>query len=179
MTFHWAPYCARSAQQPSVGVGLDEVLNDQENRLDGGRRAIIVTAFGVWDAVHGTGDMAALKACSSVTTRLTKVARSTTTIEETAVNKDVSPPMVFLLQNDPFLPGSEPDHFLNELHQVQRDVIESSEGGAMYLVRDRDSVFERMRCFRMGEGIHFNDPVKLVEGKMLWDLIALVAGVDI
>lgn len=175
--FHWAPYCAGSSSSNlAVGAGIDEALDDQEheNRLmGGGRQTVIVTAFGIWDAAHGTCDEAALNACSDVVRRLTELGQTPTT-NEMAVNKDARPPVAFLLQNNRFLPGPEQE-FLNDLHQVQREIVDSAEG-EVYLVHDTESVFDRMSCALIGGGPHFHDPVKLVEGKMLWDLIALVDG---
>lgn len=147
---------------------------EQENRLDGGRRAILFSAFGVWDAARGTCDGAALSACTDVVAKLAHV-----TQVSAVANNDSSPPMVFLLQNNPFLPGSKQDAFLNELHQIQREVVENSQEDGVYIVRDRDSVYKPMSCYRLFDTIHFDDPVKLVEAKLLWDLIALVDGVDI
>lgn len=180
MKFHWAPYCKGSQEEPSASGGIDEVMDDQEqeNRLGGGRRAIIVTAFGVWDAVHGTCDESALSACADVVAKLANVTQFPTTGTGAVVNNDAFPPVVFLLQNNPFLPDSKEDAFLNKLHQVQRQAVQNNEDG-VHIVRDRDSVYKRMSCYRMTDTIHFWDPVKLVEGKMLWDLIALAAGVDI
>lgn len=173
---HWAPLCRGSRRAPAVGVGIDEVLDDQEheNRLDGGRRAIIVTVFGVWDADHGTRDEAALNACSDVVRRLTRLGQTPTT-SETAVNNDARPPVVFLLQNNPFLSGPKQD-FMNDFHQVQREIVDSGEENEVYIVHDRESVFDRLSGYRMSESIHFVDPVKLIEGKMLWGLIALIDG---
>lgn len=175
VNFHWAPYCAgNSSSYLAVGAGIDEALDDQEheNRLMGGRRqTVIVTAFGIWDAKHGTCDEAALNACSDVVRKLTKLGQTPTT-NETGVKKDARPPAAFLFQNNRFLPGPKQD-FLNDLHQVQREIVDSAEG-EVYIVHDTESVFDRMSCALIGGGPHFHDPVKLVEGKMLWDLIALV-----
>ena len=178
VNFHWAPFCSEGAREPGIGAGIEEVLDDQqqENRLGGGRQAIVLTAFGVWDAVHGTGDQTALRDCSDVVTKISKVAQTPTNIQERTAGNDGPPPIVFLLQNNPFLPGSKEDIFLNDLHHAQREFVEHREDSGIYRVYDRDSIFKRMSCFRLGETIHFRNPVKLVEGKMLWDLIALVAG---
>ncbi|CBJ32754.1 expressed unknown protein [Ectocarpus siliculosus] len=171
VNFHWAPYCRQVKNE-----SLHEIMDNQA--LDGGRRAIIVTAFGVWDSSHGGGDEAALGVCADAVRSLVQVAQPPPAGSTTAENIAASPPLVFLLQNNPFLPGSEQDLFLRDLHQIQREIVDSGEQEAVYLVHDRESIFNRLSCYRMSESIHFNDPVKLVEGKMLWDLIELVARAD-
>lgn len=164
-----------------MDAGISEVLDDhkQEYRMGGGRQAIILTAFGVWDAVHGTRNQTAVRHCSETVTRLLKVTQTPTNIREPAARDDAPPPTVFLLQNNPFLPGSDQQHFLDELHGVQRQIVENDKDGGVYIVNDEGSIFSAMSCLRMNGSIHFTDPVKLVEGKMLWDLIALVAGADV
>ncbi|CBJ31669.1 hypothetical protein Esi_0273_0009 [Ectocarpus siliculosus] len=107
------------------------------------------------------------------------------------------PPLVFLLQNNPFNPGSEHDYFLQQLHRIQEQVIDEAAaeqaaakqgceqhqdceqqqrgggggGGRVFLLRDRDSLYSSMSCYRIDRSIHFHEPVKLVEGKMLWHLV--------
>lgn len=145
---------------------------------DGDKRTIFVTAFGVWDAEHGTGDAAAMSNCTDTVEWLVQADPYFGIGAEVANVSDASPPpVVFLLQNNPSLPGSAEDAFLDELHQIQREVVEThreESHAEVYLVQDRESLFESMMCYRIREEIHFYDPVKLVEGKMLWDLIALV-----
>ncbi|CAN0499672.1 unnamed protein product, partial [Ectocarpus sp. 12 AP-2014] len=111
------------------------------------------------------------------------------------------PPLVFLLQNNPFNPGSEQDYFLQQLHRIQEQVIDEAAaeqatakqgceqqqdceqqqrgggggggGGRVFLLRDRDSLYSSMSCYRIDRSIHFHEPVKLVEGKMLWHLVEI------
>lgn len=180
--FHWAPYCSGAKKDPGVSTAFKDIMSaqEEENEPDGDMRNIFVTAFGVWDAVHGSGGAAALSACTETVTRLAQGEPFLSAGAEQPADSDASPPpLVFLLQNNPFLPGSEEDSFLSELHQVQREVVENDGGdesqAEVYIVHDKDSLYDSMSCYRIREEIHFSDPVKLVEGKMLWDLIALVA----
>lgn len=180
--FHWAPYCSGAEDEPGISTVFKDIISKQEEEEEpgGDKRVIFVTAFGVWDAVHGSGDAAALSACTDTVTWLVQGEPYFSVGAEPADGSDASPPsLVFLLQNNPFLPGSEGDLFLNELHQAQQEIVENDGVGPqaeVYLVHDRESLYERMSCYRIREEIHFSDPVKLVEGKMLWDLIMFVGG---
>jgi len=150
---------------------------ERDEGSDGGKRKIIVTAFGVWDATRGSRDDAALRSCREAVESLVQASSQ----DEYSVGNSTSLPLVFLLQNNPFLPDSTEDRFQVEVQQIQREVLDKGEdpsGGNIYLIHDRESIFSKMSCYRMGDSIHFWDPVKLVEGKMLWDLIALVAGAE-
>ena len=150
---------------------------------NGDKRTIFVTAFGVWDAEHLGGGASAFSNCTEALEWLVREAPDFDPSAESAGDNGASPPpppqppLVFLLQNNPFLPGSEEDAFLDELHQVQQEAVEDGEQEShaeVYIVHDRDSLYDSMSCYRNEQGIHFKEPVKLVEGKMLWDLIALV-----
>lgn len=136
------------------------------------KRIIFVTAFGVWDAGH-VQRKAAFSGCTEVVKWLVQ--------EEPYYGSDASslppPPVVFLLQNNPYEPGSGHDDFLKQLHQIQREIVESDREEShaeVYLVDDRDSLYENMLCYRRKQEVHFVEPVKLIEAKMLWDLTALV-----
>lgn len=91
-----------------------------------------------------------------------------------------STPLFFLLQNNRYPPGSVEDVFLEDLHRIQRQEVRDWEergGGAdrgLFLVNDSVSLYGNLSCYRNANPIHFYEPVKLVEGKMLWDLLALV-----
>eukprot|EP00903_Cladosiphon_okamuranus_P012395 g11617.t1 len=178
--FHWAPYCVMTEQHPSVTTPFKDIISKQEEEKEnkGDKRTIFVTAFGIWDIVHRGGDTAA---CAEVIQWLVEEAPFSSAGAYLAEDDDeVSPPVLFLLQNNPFLPGSEEDSVLEELHQVQREVVENHGEGSqaeLYLVHDRESLYDSMMCYRIEEEIHFQEPVKLIEGKMLWDLVALVVGV--
>lgn len=102
------------------------------------------------------------------------------------------PPLVFVLQSNPFAPSDTRDAWLSQLHREQNDEVwggaegagaakevegkgkeeEGGVGGGLLLVDDRDSLYGTMPCHR-ADDIHFFEPVKLVEGKMLWHLLAL------
>eukprot|EP00752_Nemacystus_decipiens_P018643 g16716.t1 len=182
VSFHWAPYCSEGHGFPIVSTPFKEVMSKQEEDKEtiGDRRAVFVTAFGIWDAEHLGGDASAFSNCTEAVRWLVQTAPYSDTSAESDGGKDASsppPPLVFLLQDNTFLPGSEEDAFLKQLHQVQREVVESDREEShaeVYLVHDRDSLYETMSCYRRAEEVHFLEPVKLVEGKMLWDLIALV-----
>ena len=49
---------------------------------------------------------------------------------------------------------------------------DGADAGGVFLVDDGVSLYGALSCFRADE-IHFFEPVKLVEGKMLWHLLAL------
>lgn len=88
-------------------------------------------------------------------------------------------PLFFLLQNNRYPPDSVEDIFLEDLHRIQRQEVEAWEdrGGAdngLFLVNDSVSLYGNLSCYRNANPIHFYEPVKLVEGKMLWDLLALL-----
>lgn len=179
--FHWAPYCSGTELHPSVTTPFEDVISKQEeNASEGDKRIVFITAFGVWDASHGGGDAAAFRNCTEAVKWLVEEAPFPSTgVDLAGDNDEFSPPVLFLLQNNPFLPGSEEDSFLEELHQVQREVVENGGEGSqaeLYLVHDRGSLYESMTCYRIKEEVHFHEPVKLVEGKMLWDLVALAVG---
>eukprot|EP00903_Cladosiphon_okamuranus_P008225 g7918.t1 len=87
--------------------------------------------------------------------------------------------LFFLLQNNRYPPGSVEDVFLEDLHRIQRQTVQAWEkdrGGdtGLFLVNDSVSLYGNLSCYRNANPIHFFEPVKLVEGKMLWDLLALV-----
>ncbi|CAM9934009.1 unnamed protein product [Ectocarpus fasciculatus] len=92
------------------------------------------------------------------------------------------PPLVFLLQNNRYLPGSDKDRFLEEVHDIQdrvvREAADATAGGGedagVFVLNDRESLYKPMSCYRIGDSIHVWEPVKLVEGYMLWHLLALV-----
>ncbi|CAM9606498.1 unnamed protein product, partial [Ectocarpus fasciculatus] len=95
---------------------------------------------------------------------------------------DPTPPLIFLMQNNRYPPNSREDNYLEDLRRMQRQEVqewEAGEGnedadGGIYLVDDSVSLFRNLSCYRENNPIHFHEPVKLVEGKMLWDLLALV-----
>lgn len=92
-----------------------------------------------------------------------------------------SSPLFFLMQNNRYPPGSVEDMFLEDLHRIQRQEVEGWERGCgadrgLFLVNDSVSLYGNLSCYRNANPIHFYEPVKLVEGKMLWDLLALVDG---
>lgn len=138
------------------------------------KRIIFVTAFGVWDVGH-VERKAAFGNCTEVVEWLVQ---ETPYLDSRAASPRPPPPVVFLMQNNPYPPGAGNDNFLKNLHQVQREVVESKREKShaeVYLVDNRDSLYENMLCYRRSpKEIHFVEPVKLIEGKMLWDLIALV-----
>lgn len=94
------------------------------------------------------------------------------------------PPLLFLMQSNIYPPGSVEDTFQEDLRRIQRQVVgeweasEGSEGGGgetgLLLVDDSVSLYGNLSCYRDDNPIHFHEPVKLVEGKMLWDLLVLV-----
>lgn len=47
-------------------------------------------------------------------------------------------------------------------------------GKGVYLVDSSLSLYKRLSCYQTGSSSHYYEPVKLMEGKMLWDLFALV-----
>lgn len=94
------------------------------------------------------------------------------------------PPLLFLMQNNRYPPGSVEDMFQEDLSRIQKqtvgewEVSEGSEGGSgqrgLFLVDDSMGLYGNMSCYRNDNPIHFDEPVKLMEGKMLWDLLVLV-----
>lgn len=232
--FHWAPHCSGP---DSVGAVLKTVLDAVDAAKDDGKRAVIVTAFGVHDAfelrhaANGQGSAtyksalpqdivekdgmraAALSACRDTTVQLIETgnvqppesswgriqapfdqvlqpsdssASDESGVSVAVVKDDVSetlglppPPLFFLLQNNRYPPDSMEDAFLEDLHRVQRQEVEEWEesrgaGTGIFLVNDSVSLYGNLSCYRNANPIHFYEPVKLVEGKMLWDLLALV-----
>ena len=91
-----------------------------------------------------------------------------------------SPPLIFLLQNNRYPADMVEDAFLEEVQQIQRQEVdawektEAAQERGIFLVNSSVSLFGNLSCFRNGNPIHFYEPVKLVEGKMLWDLLSLV-----
>ncbi|CAM9098579.1 unnamed protein product [Ectocarpus sp. 4 AP-2014] len=93
-------------------------------------------------------------------------------------------PLLFLMQNNRYPPGSVEDAFQEDLHRIQRQAVgewEASEGSrgdggerGLFLVDDRVGLYGNLFCYRDANPIHFDEPVKLMEGKMLWDLLVLV-----
>lgn len=201
--FHWAPYCTATVDDPDVASVIEEVASQHKEEESvaqgsGNKRLVIVTAFGIWDADHRHCTEAAFNACAEVAARLADGelfpsvgTGSTANGGGGGASPPLPSPLVFLLQNNPFMPLSERDAFLSDLHEVQRAALEDGGGGGgggeggggdrqgvdaeVFLVHDKTSLYERMPCYRIGEEVHYREPVKLVEGKMLWDLLALVA----
>lgn len=90
-----------------------------------------------------------------------------------------SGPLVFLLQNNRYPPDSFEDVFLEDVQRIQRQSVQVWEerrggDGGLFLVNDSVSLYGNLSCYRNANPIHFYEPVKLVEGKMLWNLLALV-----
>ena len=90
-----------------------------------------------------------------------------------------SSPLVFLLQNNRFPSDSAQDLFLEDVQRIQRQEVDAWEAThtaerGIFVVNDSVSLYGNLSCFRNANPIHFHEPVKLVEGKMLWDLLALV-----
>lgn len=48
------------------------------------------------------------------------------------------------------------------------------DGAGVFLVDDSASLYRKLSCYRITPSSHYHEPVKIVEGKMLWDLFALV-----
>lgn len=46
--------------------------------------------------------------------------------------------------------------------------------GGIFLVDNSVSLYKKLWCYRIDPSSHYHEPVKLVEAKMLWNLIALV-----
>lgn len=98
----------------------------------------------------------------------------------------VRPPVVFLFQSNQFLPSDSRDVWMERLNDMQcaviddvREIVDGSGNGieiggdGVFLVDDRQSLYGRMACYR-ADDVHFLEPVKLIEAKMLWHLIALL-----
>ncbi|CAM9139860.1 unnamed protein product [Ectocarpus sp. 12 AP-2014] len=93
-------------------------------------------------------------------------------------------PLLFLMQNNRYPPGSVENAFQEDLRTIQRQAVgewEASEGSkgdggerGLFLVDDSVGLYGNLSCYRDANPIHFNEPVKLMEGKMLWDLLVLV-----
>ncbi|CAB1120147.1 unnamed protein product [Ectocarpus sp. CCAP 1310/34] len=93
-------------------------------------------------------------------------------------------PLLFLMQNNRYPPGSVENAFQEDLHRIQRQAVgewEASEGSkgddgerGLFLVDDSVGLYGNLSCYRSANPIHFDEPVKLMEGKMLWDLLVLV-----
>ncbi|CBJ26700.1 expressed unknown protein [Ectocarpus siliculosus] len=93
-------------------------------------------------------------------------------------------PLLFLMQNNRYPPGSVENAFQEDLHIIQRQVVgewEASEGSkgdggerGLFLVDNSVGLYGNLSCYRNANPIHFDEPVKLMEGKMLWDLLVLV-----
>lgn len=100
----------------------------------------------------------------------------------TTAAPDPTPPLIFLMQNNKYPPNSPEEDYLEDLRRIQRREVEEWEAregkedaeGGIFLVDDSISLFRNLSCYREHNPIHFHEPVKLVEGKMLWDLLALV-----
>ncbi|CAM9125765.1 unnamed protein product [Ectocarpus sp. 8 AP-2014] len=93
-------------------------------------------------------------------------------------------PLLFLMQNNRYPPGSMENAFQEDLHRIQRQAVaewEASKGSqgdggerGLFLVDDNVGLYGNLSCYRNANPIHFDEPVKLMEGKMLWDLLVLV-----
>ncbi|CAN0080944.1 unnamed protein product [Pylaiella littoralis] len=137
--FDWAPWCSG----PNLGAGdkMAAVMAEETEESED-RRVVIITAFGVGDAdaqrkifeeEHSTyyvehlpqdvlraeGIRAAgLAACREATGQTVRVA-------EGEGSSDSSPPLVFLLQNTIFKPGSFEQTFLDEVRRLQQQNLGS------------------------------------------------------
>lgn len=182
------------------------------------KRTVIVTAFGLHDAAKphlyidpvqsSSGEQeevidlvdrnraTALASCRDVTADLVRAAKGGSS----------PPPLVFLLRNNDFLPGSANQEFLDNVHRIQLEEIENrrigsasqrtgnnithddfalfgsgrettydnNTEGEIFLVDNSVSLYGKLACYRKETSVHYHEPVKLVEAKMLWDLIFLV-----
>lgn len=52
--------------------------------------------------------------------------------------------------------------------------VDNDDGAGVFLVDDSMSLFRKFFCYRIVPSGHYHEPIKIVEGKVLWDLIALV-----
>ncbi|CAM9239385.1 unnamed protein product [Hapterophycus canaliculatus] len=103
--------------------------------------------------------------------------------DEVLAREEGPPPLVFLLQNNGYF--NDPDDFqqgfLDEVHRMQRQEVRLGKsevadetGEGVFLVDSSVSLFKRLACYRIDPSSHYHEPTKLVEGKMLWNLFALV-----
>lgn len=56
---------------------------------------------------------------------------------------------------------------------------DNNRGGGVFVVDNSVSLYSRLACYRIDTSVHYYEPVKLVEAKMLWDLISLVDREDV
>lgn len=99
------------------------------------------------------------------------------------------PPLVFVLQNNGYNDHDDfQQMFLEEVRLIQRQEIGiglfetlgetkivnvDDEGAGVFLVDDSVSLYGKLACYRIEPSSHYHEPVKIVEGKVLWDLVAL------
>lgn len=116
-------------------------------------------------------------------TRRARTKSSRPTFATSPFQEKSCPPLVFLFQSNAFLPSDPRDVWLKELHELQIEQTAASfssgsgtaEGGTggVFMVDDRESLYGFMSCYR-ADSIHFLEPIKLTEAKMLWHLLALL-----
>lgn len=140
---------------------------------------------------------AGLAACKEATAQTVRVAAGNGSLNSSP------PPFVFILQNNNYTPGSFEQTFLDEVRRLQRQELEISgigdergerdqgeaqpssgcDGGdkgvndvhgRVFFVEDSDSLYGKLGCYQQTPRSQYHEPVKLVEAKMLWDLITLV-----
>lgn len=219
----------------------------EEEENDEKRYTVIITAFGLHDASskshvytnsvhHATpgggeqqqqedirlvGDVrfTALAACRNATADLVHAAAAAAVGGNGGSGDSSNPtPLVFLLRNNDFVPGSATQEFLDGVHRLQEEeiheeririrntrievagqqrrsggvpgssgdreddgatsnddiIINGGGGEGIFVVDDSVSLSRKMAYYRIDTSVHFHEPVKVMEAKMLWDLIYLV-----
>ncbi|CAM9871798.1 unnamed protein product [Choristocarpus tenellus] len=96
-------------------------------------------------------------------------------------------PIVLLMQGNPFRKGDARGKWMDELHARRLDVLHNGQihfnkgnsTGGPYMLEDTACIFKKLECKRTKKSMHFFEPVKMMQAKMLWHIMAIIAdGLD-
>ncbi|CAM9722778.1 unnamed protein product [Choristocarpus tenellus] len=193
--FKWTPMCS---DFPAKIAESTLALDNPAHKV-----VVIVTQFGIHDITHAlktpegswqgrvqASDVhakdnqerskSAMGRCLNVTQRLIDFAQQQ--------SREGLRPIVLLMQGNPFMAGDVRCGWMDELHVQRLKVLQNgqihshagnSTAGGPYMLEDTAGIFDKLECKRINDSIHFWEPVKLTQAKMLWHIMTIIAdGLD-
>ncbi|CAM9636204.1 unnamed protein product [Choristocarpus tenellus] len=166
-TYEWTPHCK---DFPTSIANSTSGLDDPAQKV-----VVIVTQFGIHDITTVERSKIAMDQCLDVTQQLIDFA------QQQSIGG--LRPIVLFMQGNPFMEGDERSGWMDELLVRRLEVLQNGEinnlegnsSGRFYLLEDTASIFNKFECKRMDGSVHFSEPVKLIQAKMLWHIMTIIS----